>query len=143
MTYRAPVKEMMFLMNHLAGYETLSQLPYFSEAQIDIDTVEAILNESAKFSEEVLAPLNWTSDQQPSHLTKDGVKTSPGYKDAFLKYVEAGWQGVTHPSEFGGQGLPKIISTACQEMANSACLSFSLCPMLPQVKISKIVLFPT
>ena len=139
MTYRAPVKEMMFLMNHLAGYETLSQLPYFSEAQIDIDTVEAILNESAKFSEEVLAPLNWTSDQQPSHLTKDGVKTSPGYKDAFLKYVEAGWQGVTHPSEFGGQGLPKIISTACQEMANSACLSFSLCPMLTDGAIEALI----
>jgi alkylation response protein AidB-like acyl-CoA dehydrogenase len=90
-------------------------------------------------SEEVLAPLNWVSDQQPSHLTQDGVITSPGFKDAFQQYVEAGWQGITHPTSYGGQGLPKIISTACQEMANSACLSFSLCPMLTDGAIEALI----
>jgi alkylation response protein AidB-like acyl-CoA dehydrogenase len=139
MTYRAPVKEMMFLMNHLAGFEKLTQLPYFAQEPIDLETVEAILNESAKLSEEVLAPLNWISDQQPSHLTQDGVITSPGFKDAFQQYVEAGWQGITHPTSYGGQGLPKIISTACQEMANSACLSFSLCPMLTDGAIEALI----
>jgi len=139
MTYRAPVKEMMFLMNHLAGFEKLTQLPYFAQEPIDLETVEAILNESAKLSEEVLAPLNWISDQQPSHLTQDGVVTSPGFKDAFQQYVEAGWQGITHPASYGGQGLPKIISTACQEMANSACLSFSLCPMLTDGAIEALI----
>ena len=139
MTYQAPVKEMMFLMNHLAGLEQISQLPYFSEASVDADTVEAILTESAKFSEEVLAPLNWIGDQQPSHFKDGHVVTTPGFKDAFDKYVEAGWQGITHPSEYGGQGLPKIISTACQEMANSACLSFSLCPMLTDGAIEALI----
>jgi 3-(methylthio)propanoyl-CoA dehydrogenase len=139
MTYRAPVKEMMFLMNHLAGFERITQLPYFAEEQIDLETAEAILNESAKFSEEVLAPLNWPSDQQPSQLSPNGVITSPGFKEAFLQYVEAGWQGITHPSSYGGQGLPKIISTACQEMANSACLSFSLCPMLTDGAIEALI----
>ena len=139
MTYRAPVKEMMFLMNHLAGFEKLTQLPYFAQEPIDLETVEAILNESAKLSEEVLAPLNWISDQQPSHLTQNGVITSPGFKDAFQQYVEAGWQGITHPTSYGGQGLPKIISTACQEMANSACLSFSLCPMLTDGAIEALI----
>ncbi len=139
MTYQAPVKEMMFLMNHLAGLEKIRQLPYFSEASIDADTAEAILNESAKFSEEVLAPLNWIGDQQPSHFVDGHVVTTPGFKDAFDKYVAAGWQGVTHPSEYGGQGLPKIISTACQEMANSACLSFSLCPMLTDGAIEALI----
>ena len=139
MTYRAPVKEMMFLMNHLAGFEKLTQLPYFAQEPIDLETVEAILNESAKLSEEVLAPLNWISDQQPSHLTQEGVVTSPGFKDAFQQYVEAGWQGITHPASYGGQGLPKIISTACQEMANSACLSFSLCPMLTDGAIEALI----
>ena len=139
MTYQAPVKEMMFLMNHLAGLEQISQLPYFSEASVDADTAEAILTESAKFSEEVLAPLNWIGDQQPSHFKDGHVVTTPGFKDAFDKYVEAGWQGITHPSEYGGQGLPKIISTACQEMANSACLSFSLCPMLTDGAIEALI----
>ena len=139
MTYRPPVKEMMFLMNHLAGFEKLTQLPYFAQEPIDLETVEAILNESAKLSEEVLAPLNWISDQQPSHLTQEGVVTSPGFKDAFQQYVEAGWQGITHPASYGGQGLPKIISTACQEMANSACLSFSLCPMLTDGAIEALI----
>jgi len=139
MTYQAPVKEMMFLMNHLAGLEQISRLPYFSEASVDADTTEAILNESAKFSEEVLAPLNWTGDQQPSYFKDGHVVTTPGFKEAFEKYVEAGWQGVTHPLEYGGQGLPKIISTACQEMANSACLSFSLCPMLTDGAIEALI----
>ena len=139
MKYQAPVKEMMFLMNHLAGLEQISQLPYFSEASVDADTAEAILTESAKFSEEVLAPLNWIGDQQPSHFKDGHVVTTPGFKDAFDKYVEAGWQGITHPSVYGGQGLPKIISTACQEMANSACLSFSLCPMLTDGAIEALI----
>jgi len=139
MTYQAPVKEMMFLMNHLAGLKQISQLPYFSDASVDADTAEAILTESAKFSEEVLAPLNWIGDQQPSHFKDGHVVTTPGFKDAFDKYVEAGWQGITHPSEYGGQGLPKIISTACQEMANSACLSFSLCPMLTDGAIEALI----
>ena len=139
MTYQAPVKEMMFLMHHLAGVDQISHLPYFKEAQLDTDTVAAILQESAKFAQEVLDPLNWVGDQQPSQLLAGQVKTSPGFKAAFEQYVAAGWQGITHPVIYGGQGLPKLISTACQEMANSACLSFTLCPLLTDGAIEALM----
>ena len=139
MTYRAPVTEMMFLMNHLAGLEQVTQLPNYRELGIDAEMAQAILNESAKFTEEVLAPLNWIGDQEPSHLVDGQVVTTPGFKAAFEQYVEAGWQGVTHPLMYGGQGLPKLISTACQEMATSACLSFSLCPMLTDGAIEALI----
>ena len=139
MTYQAPVKEMMFLMHHLTGVDQISHLPYFKEAQLDTDTIDAILQESAKFAQEVLEPLNWVGDQQPSHLLAGQVQTSPGFKAAFEQYVAAGWQGVTHPVIYGGQGLPKLISTACQEMANSACLSFTLCPLLTDGAIEALM----
>jgi len=139
MTYQAPVKEMMFLMHHLAGVDQISHLPYFKEAQLDTDTVAAILQESAKFAQEVLDPLNWVGDQQPSQLLAGQVKISPGFKAAFEQYVAAGWQGITHPVIYGGQGLPKLISTACQEMANSACLSFTLCPLLTDGAIEALM----
>ena len=139
MTYQAPVKEMMFLMHHLAGVDQISHLPYFKEAQLDTDTVAVILQESAKFAQEVLDPLNWVGDQQPSQLLEGQVKTSPGFKAAFEQYVAAGWQGITHPVMYGGQGLPKLISTACQEMANSACLSFTLCPLLTDGAIEALM----
>jgi alkylation response protein AidB-like acyl-CoA dehydrogenase len=139
MTYQAPVKEMMFLMHHLAGVDQISHLPNFKEAQLDTDTIAAILQESAKFAQEVLDPLNWVGDQQPSQLLAGQVKTSPGFKAAFEQYVAAGWQGITHPVIYGGQGLPKLISTACQEMANSACLSFTLCPLLTDGAIEALM----
>jgi len=139
MTYQAPVKEMMFLMHHLAGIDQISHLPYFKEAQLDTETIAAILQESAKFAQEVLDPLNWVGDQQPSQLLAGQVKTSPGFKAAFEQYVAAGWQGITHPVIYGGQGLPKLISTACQEMANSACLSFTLCPLLTDGAIEALM----
>jgi len=139
MTYKAPVKDMMFVMNHLAGLEQLADLPNFAQAGLDAQTTESILNEAAKFAEEVVAPLNWTGDQQPSFLKDGKVTTSPGFKDAFDQYVAAGWQGVTHPESYGGQGLPKLLSTACQEMINAANLSFSLCPMLTEGAIEALM----
>jgi len=139
MTYKAPVKDMMFVMNHLAGLEQLAGLPNFAKAGLDAQTTESILNEAAKFAEEVVAPLNWTGDQQPSFLKDGKVTTSPGFKDAFDQYVAAGWQGVTHPESYGGQGLPKLLSTACQEMINAANLSFSLCPMLTEGAIEALM----
>jgi len=138
MTYQAPVKEMMFVMKHLAGLSQVASLPSFAQAGIDAQTAESILNESAKFAEEVVAPLNWKGDQHPSYLKDGHVVTTPGFKEAFDQYVAAGWQGITHAEEFGGQGLPKLISTPCQEMINSANLSFSLCPMLTEGAIEAL-----
>jgi len=137
MTYRAPLKDMLFVMNELAGLDAVSQLPGFEEATLE--TAQAVLEEAAKFNEQVVAPLNRAGDLDPSSW-KDGVVTrTPGFKDAFRQFGEGGWQGVQHPQEFEGQGLPKLIGTACNEMLNSANLSFSLCPLLTDGAIEALL----
>jgi alkylation response protein AidB-like acyl-CoA dehydrogenase len=139
MPYIAPVKDMLFVMNDLAGLDQVLELPEFAEAGLDADTAAAILDESGKFNQEVIAPLNWAGDQNPS-FWKDGVvTTTPGFKDAFKQYGSSGWQGVIHPAQYGGQGLPKLISTACLEMVNSANLSFALCPLLTDGAIEALL----
>ncbi len=128
MTYRAPVKDMLFLMKELACIDAVATLPGFEDA--GYDTAAAVLEECARFNEGVVAPLNWTGDQQPSSFKAGVVTTTPGFKQAFRQFAEGGWQGLQHPVEFGGQGLPKLIGAACGEMVNSANLSFALCPLL-------------
>ena len=139
MPYVAPVKDMLFVMNELAGLSDVVAYPSYAEAGADIDLAPAILEESAKFNQDVVAPLNWPGDQNPS-AWKDGVvTTTPGFKEAFEQFAAAGWQGVVHPAEFGGQGLPKLIATACFEMVHSASLSFALCPMLTDGAIEALL----
>ena len=128
MTYRAPVKDMLFVMKELAGINAVAALPGFEDA--GLDTAQAVLEESAKFTEGVLAPLNWEGDKNPSSLKNGVVTTTPGFKEAFKQFSEGGWQALQHPAQFGGQGLPKLIHTACSEMLNSANMSFALCPLL-------------
>ena len=128
MTYKAPLKDMLFNIQHLARIDQIAQIPGFEDA--GFDTAQAVLDECAKFSEGVLAPLNWDGDKNPSSFQAGVVTTTPGFKEAFKQYVEGGWQGLQHPAEFGGQNLPKTIGTACGEMLNSANMSFALCPML-------------
>jgi 3-(methylthio)propanoyl-CoA dehydrogenase len=128
MTYRAPVKDMLFVMRELAGIDAVAQMPGFEDA--GYDTAQAVLEECAKFNESVVAPLNWESDKNPSSFKDGKVTTSPGFKEAFKQFSAGGWQGLQHPAEFGGQGLPKLIHAATSEMVNSASLSFALCPLL-------------
>jgi butyryl-CoA dehydrogenase len=137
MSYAAPLKDMLFVMNELAGLHAISQLPGCEEATPD--TAEAVLEENAKFCAEVLAPLNWTGDQQPSSWRDGVVSTTPGFKEAFRSFVEAGWQGLQHAQEFGGQGLPKLLGTPCTEMINAANLSFALCPLLTDGAIEALM----
>lgn len=139
MPYIAPVKDMLFVMNDLAGLDQVLQLPEFAEAGLDADTAAAIVDESGKFNQEVIAPLNWAGDQNPSSWKDGVVTTTPGFKDAFKQYGSSGWQGVIHPAQYGGQGLPKLISTACLEMVNSANLSFALCPLLTDGAIEALL----
>ena len=139
MPYVAPVKDMLFVMNELAGLSEVVSYPSYAEAGADVDLAPAILEESAKFNQDVVAPLNWPSDQKPSSLKAGVVTTSPGFKEAFEQFAAAGWQGVVHPVEFGGQGLPKLIATACFEMVHSASLSFALCPMLTDGAIEALL----
>jgi len=137
MSYRAPVKDMLFDMKELAGLEALTQLPGFEEA--GLDTAQAVLEECAKFNEGVVAPLNFEGDKSPSTWKDGEVTTSPGFKEAFRQFAEGGWQGLQHPAEFGGQGLPKTIAAACIEMLNSANLSFALCPLLTDGAIEALL----
>jgi len=139
MTYVAPVKDMLFVMNELAGLSEVVSYPQYQEAGADVDLAPAILEEAAKFTQDVVAPLNWTGDQNPSALRDGEVYTTPGFKEAFKQFASAGWQGVVHPLQFGGQGLPKLISTACLEMLNSANMSFALCPMLTDGAIEALL----
>jgi alkylation response protein AidB-like acyl-CoA dehydrogenase len=130
---------MLFVMNELAGLSEVVAYPSYADAGADVDLAPAILEESAKFNQDVVAPLNWTGDQKPSSLKDGVVTTTPGFKEAFEQFASAGWQGVIHPAEFGGQGLPKLIATACFEMVHSASLSFALCPMLTDGAIEALL----
>ena len=139
MPYVAPVKDMLFVMNELAGLSDVVAYPQYAEAGADVDLAPAILEEAAKFNQDVVAPLNWPGDQNPSSLKDGVVTTTPGFKEAFEQFAAAGWQGVVHPAEFGGQSLPKLIATACFEMVHSASLSFALCPMLTDGAIEALL----
>ena len=137
MSYRAPIRDMLFCMKELAGLDRVAALPGFEDA--GIETAEAVLAECAKFNEGVVAPLNRDGDTNPS-AWKDGVvTTTPGFKEAFRQFGEGGWQGLQHPAEFGGQDLPKTIGAACIEMINSANLSFALCPLLTDGAIEALL----
>ena len=137
MTYKAPVKDMLFAMQHLAGLEQVAQLPGFEDA--GLETAQAVLEECARLNEDVVAPLNWEGDRYPSSLHGGQVTTTPGFKQAFRQYAEGGWQGLQHPVDFGGQGLPKTIGAACGEILNSANLSFALCPLLTDGAIEALL----
>ena len=137
MSYVAPIKDMLFVMNELAGLTEVNGLPGCEDATPE--TVEAVLEENARFTSEVIAPLNWAGDQEPSYWKDGQVFTTKGFKEAFKMFAEAGWQGVQHPTEFGGQGLPKLVATPCIEMLHAANLSFALCPLLSDGAIEALL----
>ncbi len=128
MSYRAPVKDLLFAMTELAGLAQVAQLPGYADA--GVETAQAVLEECARFNEGVVAPLNREGDRNPSTWRDGVVTTTPGFRQAFRQFAEGGWQGLQHPVEFGGQGLPKTIGAACGEILNGANLSFALCPLL-------------
>ena len=137
MSYTAPLKDMLFDIRHLAGIDEIAKLPGFEEA--GFDTAQAVLEECAKFNEGVVAPLNVEGDRNPSTWKDGRVTTTPGFKQAYAQYAEGGWQGLQHPVDFGGQGLPKTVGAACGEMLNSANLSFALCPLLTDGAIEALL----
>ena len=137
MSYTAPLKDMLFNIEHLARIDQVSALPGFEDA--GLDTAQAVLEECAKLNEGVIAPLNWEGDKYPSSFHDGKVTTTPGFKEAFKQYAEGGWQGLQHPVDFGGQGLPKTIGAACGEILNSANMSFALCPLLTDGAIEALI----
>jgi alkylation response protein AidB-like acyl-CoA dehydrogenase len=131
------LKDMLFDIQHLANLEQVAQLPGFEDA--GFDTAQAVLDECAKFSEGVLSPLNWEGDKNPSDWKNGVVTATPGFKVAYKQFTEGGWQGLQHPQNFGGQGLPKTIGAACVEMIHAANMSFGLCPMLTDGAIEALL----
>jgi 3-(methylthio)propanoyl-CoA dehydrogenase len=128
--YTAPLKDMRFVLHELAGLADVARLPGFEEATPD--TVDAILAEAAKFAGEVLEPLNRAGDLQGSSLRDGSVHTPHGFREAYRKFAEGGWNALSFDSRWGGQGLPKLVATPVDEMWTSANMSFSLCPLLTQ-----------
>lgn len=128
MSYVAPLQDIRFVLNELAGLSEIQQLPAFQELSPDL--VDAVLEQNARFVQDVVAPLNRVGDTSPAKWQDGKVSTSPGFKAAFDGFVQGGWQGLQHPVEFGGQGLPKLVGTPCVESVNAANLAFSLCPLL-------------
>ena len=137
MSYKAPLKDMLFDIRHLAGIDDIAKMPGFEDA--GFDTAQVVLEECAKFNEEVVAPLNVEGDRNPSSWKDGKVTTTPGFRQAFRQYAQGGWQGLQHPVSVGGQGLPKTIGSACGEMINAANLSFALCPLLTDGAIEALL----
>ncbi|EGY53258.1 acyl-CoA dehydrogenase [Neisseria shayeganii] len=127
MNYRAPVNELLFA---LRTHGQLVDVLTHGNSGLDEDTAAAVLEEAAKFAEEVLAPTNRTGDLNGAVLKDGQVTVHPDLAAAFQAYREAGWAGVRAPAEYGGQGLPAAVAAACEEMWCSANLAFSLLPML-------------
>ena len=126
--YKAPLKDMRFALDSIAHLPSLAQLPGFEQVSDDLSA--AILEESARFTSDVIAPLNRVGDKEGCHWSEQGVTTPKGWKQAYTQYCQAGWSGLTLPEQFGGQGLPSALSVAVQEMLCSANMAFSLGPLL-------------
>jgi 3-(methylthio)propanoyl-CoA dehydrogenase len=138
MTYLAPLKDMRFVLNELAGLGEVAKLPGYQDATPD--TVDAILEEASKFASEILDPINKSGDEEGS-VWKDGAVSTPkGFKQAYKQYVEGGWGALPFDPEWGGQSLPKLVATAVEEMLTSSNMAFSLCPLLTQGAIHALEL---
>jgi 3-(methylthio)propanoyl-CoA dehydrogenase len=137
-TYTAPLKDMRFVLNELAGLAEVAKLPGYEEATPD--TVDAILDEAARFASGVLDPLNRSGDQEGSKWSDGEVRTPKGFREAYRQFAEGGWNALPFEPDWGGQGLPKLVATPVDEMWTSANMSFSLCPLLTQGAVHALAL---
>ncbi|MGC1643397.1 MAG: acyl-CoA dehydrogenase C-terminal domain-containing protein [Pseudolabrys sp.] len=137
--YKAPVDDALFLLNDVFHLDHYGNLPGFSDASPDV--VEAVLREAAKFSEEVLTPLNRVGDKEGCKWAADGsVSTPTGFKDAYKQIVEGGWIGISVPAEFRGQGLPAALTEIVNEFFCSANMAFAMYPGLTQGAIAALLM---
>src|SRR5215467_5388054 len=136
--YKAPVDDALFLLNDVFHLDHYGNLPGFSDASPDV--VEAVLREAAKFSEEVLTPLNRVGDKEGCKRAADGSVTTPtGFKDAYKQIIDGGWIGISVPAEYGGQGLPATLTVLVNEFLCSANMAFAMYPGLTQGAIAALL----
>jgi 3-(methylthio)propanoyl-CoA dehydrogenase len=128
--YQAPLQQMQFTIEHLADFKDVVALPAY--AAVDQDTVQAVLEEAGRFAGEVLSPTNWIGDRQGVKVVDRGVQVPAEFTAAYAQFREGGWPGIAANPDFGGQGLPKTLSIACDEMWAAANVAFALCPELSQ-----------
>ena len=128
MTYRAPITDMMLALQHGAGLEQAVKAGHYGDFDNDISA--AVLEEAGRFATDVLAPLNRVGDQNGVKLADNKVTTAPGWPDAYRRWAEAGWNAVSGPEDFGGQGLPMAINAVCTEIWSASNMAFGLCPLL-------------
>ena len=137
MSYAPPVKEIGFALRAIADFDALKALPAYAGA--DDETVDSVLEEAGRFARDVLAQVNRAGDEHPAELKGGDVATSPGFREAYAHFRDAGWNGIAAPTAFEGQGLPHALGVAVQEMWQGANLAFGLCPLLTQGVIDALV----
>src|SRR5512137_2366380 len=128
--YQAPLQQMRFTIEHLAEFGDVVALPAYSS--VDAETAEAVLEEAGKFANGVLSPTNWPGDRKGVQVVDKAVQVPEEFFDAYAQFRDGGWPGIAANPDFGGQGLPKTISIACDEMWSAANVAFALCPELSQ-----------
>jgi len=136
-SYHAPLREMRFTMQEVAGLRDVCALPGHEDASLEL--VEAILEEAGRFASGVLDPLNWPGDQQGARWDQGVVRAADGFREAYARFCEAGWHGMPAAPAFGGQGLPTLVSTAVMEMWKASNMAFSLCQMLTMGAVEALV----
>jgi alkylation response protein AidB-like acyl-CoA dehydrogenase len=136
MPYRAPLTDFRFLFNHVVGLSQVTATDLFADATDD--TVEAILTEAGRLTENVIAPLQRAGDKHPARLENGIVRTSPGFAEGYRAIAEGGWVGMAASPAAGGMGLPMTVTTAVNEMMAAGCLSLSLNPLMTQGQIEAL-----
>ena len=136
MPYRAPVKDIRFILDHVVGFAEVAATPRFAEATPDL--AEAILTEAGRLSTDILAPLNTGADRNPARLENGAVVSSPGFAEGYRAIAEGGWVGMAANPAFGGMGLPMTVTTCVNDMMGSACLALQLNPLMTQGQIEAL-----
>jgi len=134
--YRAPLKDLRFVLHDLIGDGDLQQCRDLGDYSADL--ADSVLAEAGRFAESVLDPLYRSGDRDGAKWTPQGVVTPPGFKEAYARFVEGGWPSLAHSPEFGGQGMPHVLASAVEEIWTSANCAFKLCPMLTHSAIEAL-----
>jgi len=137
MSYQAPIRDVLFTLEHICDLYDLQNTKAFSETSADL--VRAILEEAGKFTTKELAPLNRNGDLHGATLQNGEIATAPGFREAYAKFVTGGWQGLSFAESHGGMGLPNVLGVAFMELMQAANMAFGLCPMLTMGAIEVLI----